>query len=148
MTTFVGRCHCRNVELAFTTELATLPLRACTCEFCRRHGARTTSDPHGDVHITVHDPALLRRYRFGLATADVLLCGRCGVYVGVVLAAEDGAWATVNANTFEPMPTGVATPVGYDGEDAAQRVARRRASWTPCTLVVGPVRAAERSPAG
>jgi hypothetical protein len=139
MPTFAGRCHCRNVELALETEheLDTLPLRACTCEFCRRHGARTTSDPRGTVRIEVHDAALLGRYRFGLATADVLLCRRCGVYVGVLLEADDGAWATVNANTFATRPTGVATPVSYEGEDAAQRIARRRAGWTPCTLVVG-----------
>jgi hypothetical protein len=137
MATFRGRCHCGNVELALTTalELDALPLRACACEFCRRHGARTTTDPAGAVRIAVHDPHELGRYRFGLATADALVCRRCGVYVGAVLEAHDGAWATINTNTFEVRPSGAAAAVSYDGEDAAARVARRRASWTPCTWV-------------
>jgi hypothetical protein len=140
MATHRGRCHCGNVELELDTalELAALPLRACACEFCRRHGARTTSDPHGRARIVVHDAALLGRYRFALATADVLVCTRCGVYVGALLEADDGAWATLNTNAFVDAPPQLARVVRYDDEDAAARSARRRASWTPCTLVVGP----------
>jgi hypothetical protein len=139
MPTIAGRCHCGNVELELTTEheLASLPLRACDCGFCRRHGARTTTDPRGSVRIVAHEPAALVRYRFGLATADMLVCGRCGVYVAGVLEADGRAWATVNANTFVPPLAGVATAVSYGSEDADARIARRRASWTPCTLVLG-----------
>lgn len=137
MPTYRGSCHCGNVELALTTayELDALPLRACSCEFCRRHGARTTTDPAGTVGITVHDAAELGRYRFGLATADAIVCRRCGVYVGAVLDDQGGAWATINTNTFAVRPSGAAVPVSYDGEDAVARVARRRTSWTPCTWV-------------
>src|SRR6266571_1111197 len=37
-----GRCHCGNLELALETSLRPeeLSLRAGTCSFCRRHGAR------------------------------------------------------------------------------------------------------------
>ena len=138
MTAIAGRCHCGNLELELTTEResTSLPLRACDCSFCRRHGARTTTDPRGSVSIVVHDPAALVRYRFGLATADMLLCGRCGVYVAGVLEADGRAFATINANTFVPPLVGAATAVSYAGEDASARVARRRASWTPCTLVL------------
>ena len=78
-----GRCHCGNLELALETSLRPeeLSLRADTCSFCRRHGARTTSDPSGHVVITVHHPEQLLRYRFGLRTADFLVCTRCGIYV-------------------------------------------------------------------
>lgn len=139
MPTFAGRCHCGNLELVLTTahEPATLPLRACSCGFCRRHGARTTSDPQGSVRIVAHAAGLLVRHRFGLATADMLVCGRCGVYVAALLEVGQRAWATINVNTFEPPLGGAATPVSYDGEDAAARVARRRAGWTPCTLLIG-----------
>jgi hypothetical protein len=67
----------------------------------------------------------------------MLLRGRCGVYVAGLLEADGRAWATINANTFVPQLVGDATPVSYDGEDPDARVARRRANWTPCTLVLG-----------
>jgi len=62
-----GRCHCGNLELALETSLRPeeLSLRADTCCFCRKHGARTTSDPSGRVVITVHHRDELLRYRFG-----------------------------------------------------------------------------------
>src|SRR5439155_217050 len=67
-----------------------LALRADTCSFCRRHGARTTSDPSGHVAITVHHPDQLLRYRFGLRTADFLVCTRCGIYVKGTVAQKGG----------------------------------------------------------
>jgi len=47
----------------------------------RKHGARTITDPKGCMKITVRAAENLIRYRFGLKTADYLVCGRCGVYV-------------------------------------------------------------------
>ena len=37
-----GACHCGQVEVAFETAMsvADLPLRACGCSFCRRHGTQ------------------------------------------------------------------------------------------------------------
>ena len=88
-----GRCHCGNLELSLETSARPeeLSLRADTCSFCRRHGARTTSDPSGRVVITVHHPDELLRYRFGLETADFLVCTRCGIYVAAAMneGAED-----------------------------------------------------------
>jgi hypothetical protein len=52
-----------------------LPVRACGCRFCRQHAALSTSDPDGHVIFQVADPARLARYRFGLKTADFLICG-------------------------------------------------------------------------
>src|SRR5919198_6107560 len=128
-----GRCHCGNVELALETSLRpeALSLRACTCSFCRRHGARTTSDPGGRVVITVHHPEQLLRYRFGLRTADFLVCTRCGIYVAALMNEGSGCYATVNVNTLDALErfTQAATPVTYDGESAAKRAARRKARW-------------------
>lgn len=135
MNTIRGGCHCRNVTLAFETRLApeALALRADGCSFCRKHGARTTSDPEGRVRITIRDPAAVVRYRFGLRTADFLVCARCGIYVAAVMTEDDGAWATLNANTFEDPDRFAreAEPVDYEGETDAQRRARRRTRWTP-----------------
>lgn len=135
---FEGGCHCGNLAYVFEASagLDALGLRADMCSFCRAHGARNTSDPKGAMHITVHDPKKLRRYRFALKTADFLLCTECGVYIGALLSDEDGAWMTVNVNTFkEPPPTDFpVAPAVYDAEDVPARIARRKAKWTPVTL--------------
>ena len=137
MTThrFEGGCHCGNLSYVFeaSAALETLGLRADMCGFCRAHGARNTSDPNGAMRIRVRDAAKLERYRFGLKTADFLVCGRCGVYIGALL--EDGAqgWFTVNANTFADKPAldFPAVPHDFDAENTASRIARRKRNWTP-----------------
>jgi hypothetical protein len=110
-----------------------LAVRSCTCSFCRRHGARCVSDPTGSVRILVRDSALLIRYGFGLRTADCLICGRCGIYLGAMMTVGDAAVATINVSTFEPphpfQREGV--PMNYEGESEAERRARRAARWTP-----------------
>ena len=90
MTTLRGQCHCGNIEVVLTTALSPeqLRLRACTCSFCRRHRARIISDPAGQLEIVVHSDRNLSRYRFGLKTADFLLCRECGVYVGAAISIE------------------------------------------------------------
>ncbi len=135
MAVFSGRCHCGNLELTFTTARPAdeLEPRCCMCAFCRRHGARCVSDPAGSVTIVAHDPALLIRYAFGLATAEFLVCGRCGTYMGAVMATADALVATINVNTFDlPHPLqaeGVAMDYG------PLRRARRAARWTPASIV-------------
>src|SRR5579859_2220723 len=49
-----GGCHCGNLGVVLETERdpRALPLRACQCSFCRRHGAVTTADPGGLLRIT------------------------------------------------------------------------------------------------
>jgi hypothetical protein len=138
-TTLTGRCHCGNVELTFTTPrpAGELVVGSCTCSFCRSHGARTSRDPDGRVEITVHAGECLTRYRFGLGTADFLVCGRCGVYVAAVMVDGGACWATVNVNTLdEPPPLRAAVPMSFEGESAAARIARRKATWTPAVVVI------------
>ncbi|HTQ13062.1 MAG TPA: hypothetical protein VMH86_04230 [Rhizomicrobium sp.] len=132
---FEGGCHCGNLAYVFeaTAPLATLGLRACMCGFCRAHGARNTSDPGGAMRIAVKDEGKLRRYRFGLRTADFLVCTECGVYIGALLSEGGESWFTVNANTFadRPAPDFPLAPHDFGGENTQSRVARRTARWTP-----------------
>jgi hypothetical protein len=121
-------------ELETALPLAQWSVRACQCSFCRLHGGLSTSDPRGRVRFHFERPELLVRYRFGTRSADFLVCGRCGVYVGAALQESDGAWAIVNARTLDgdaasslPAPQ----PMSYDGETPQARSARRRARWTP-----------------
>src|SRR5216117_1913606 len=100
-----GRCRCGHLELSLAASVRPerLSLRADTCSFCRTHGARTTSDPSGRVVITVHHPDELLRYRFGLETADFLVCTRCGIYVAAVVSEGASSYATVNVDTLDAV---------------------------------------------
>jgi hypothetical protein len=137
MNHFKGHCHCGNLEITLETNLplSSLPLRRCTCSFCSRHGARSTSDPDGRIHFSARDPNALWRYRFGLHTTDFLICRTCGVYIGALTVEGDAAFAIVNANVLDQSDELVqpATPMRYDGEDEAARRDRRRARWSPVT---------------
>lgn len=136
-TVITGQCHCGNISFELSTDLAVsrIRARACDCSFCRMHAARNWSDPNGRAAIHVRDPARLQRYRFGQRTADFYLCRTCGAYAGAVLADADGTWSTLNLR-LTGLQAVAEEPVGYDREDPAERVARRKRKWTP-TRVTG-----------
>ena len=135
MSNFTGHCHCGALQFTFTTakSAAELPLRACACSFCRRHGTLTTSDPEGLVRFAVRDPAALHRYEFGLRTAAYLICRNRGTYIGAVASDIDGDRALVNVNCFDDRSGFArdAASVNYDGETEPARRARRKSGWTP-----------------
>jgi hypothetical protein len=135
---YAGRCHCGNVEVSFEPAQAAsdLQLRECGCSFCRRHGAIGLSDPEGRIEIALRAPADVSRYRFGLRTAEFLVCRTCGVYVGAVCAIDDDTYAVLNARVLDDRAAFTRPPVpsDYEGETAAERIARRRRSWTPATV--------------
>jgi hypothetical protein len=139
---FAGSCHCGNLEVTFATRTPPedLVVRSCACSFCRRHAARCVSDPAGAVRILVHDPSLLIRYRFGLRTAEFLVCGRCGSYLGALMQAGGAAVATLNVNAFDPPHPfeRAGVPMRYDGESEPARRARRTAGWTPVVAFEAP----------
>ena len=128
-----GRCHCAAIGYDFSTELApsAWPIRACQCSFCRAHAALSTSDPRGSLVFHAHEPDQLERYRFGLRTADFLLCRRCGVYIGAQIDSERGSFGIVNTRALTSALELVATPMTYEGEDILQRTQRRESRWTP-----------------
>ena len=131
---FEGSCHCGAIACTFETSRPPelWQIRACQCSFCRRHAARTTSDPAGRVSFRIQDDAALQRYRFGLRTADFLVCGRCGVYVAAVLTTPRGRFATLNVNTLAVSQAfDRALAVAYDEEAAEQQHRRREQQWTP-----------------
>jgi hypothetical protein len=133
-----GGCHCGAITVELTTQLAPeeWKLRECGCIFCRRHGARNTTDPDGQLRI-VADREQLQRYRFGQGTADFFICRRCGVYVVCVI---DDAFASLNTLALDEAArlTQPAQPVDYDGETPETRSARRRQRWTPATVELRP----------
>lgn len=88
-----------------TVELTALPSachpRACDCDFCIKHGAAYISDPDGCLRIRIKERELLRFYRQGSATAECLICGNCGVLVGVIYQSEGKTFGTLNVGAVD-----------------------------------------------
>jgi len=133
MTRHAGGCHCGGLRVEFETSKPLAP-RACQCSFCRKHHARSVSDPDGSAVITLGPGAI--RYRFGRSLGDFLICGQCGVYIGAVQEIAGELYAVLNVTAFDdPHDELTGEPMDYDGETAEQRTARRRARWTPARIV-------------
>jgi hypothetical protein len=133
-----GGCHCGNMTLHLRLSRAPeqMPLRSCSCSFCRSHGTRTVSDRDGSVEITAADSSLLVRYRFGSRTADYLLCRRCGVYLGAVCETRSGLRAVVNVNCLDDRAAFKQAPAApvYDAETVDERLDRRSMNWMPAIV--------------
>ena len=139
MSIYRGRCHCGSLEIELHSALAAaeFEVRADQCGFCRRHRSRAISDPDGQAIVRVHRSEHLQRYRFGLRTADFLLCRNCGVYVAAFMPDGEAGYAIAIVNALDNAEsfTGRPAPVDYDAEDLERRLERRRRNWTPARLV-------------
>jgi hypothetical protein len=135
MTTYLGRCHCRAIEFRFSTNLppAEWSVRACQCTFCRAHGALSTSDPRGHIQFRASSPEQMTRYRFGLRTADFLICSAGGVYVGALTEIDGRVFGIINVRALDPIPADVPEPraMTYEGETTGARAERRAERWSP-----------------
>jgi hypothetical protein len=91
------------------------------------------------VRFSARDPDRLARYRFGHKTADFLICRDCGGFLGVFMRDGERGYAVVNVNACEePERFGrEAATMDYEAEDETDRLARRRARWTPAALDEG-----------
>jgi len=98
-----GACHCGNIQIEFqsTRLLGEFQPRSCDCSFCSKHGAIYVSDPKGKLVITVRDRGQLNTYRQGSASAEFLMCAKCGVLAAVVYAEGERLYATVNGKAIE-----------------------------------------------
>jgi hypothetical protein len=137
MPKYRGGCHCGAIGFLYRTDVAPedWSIRACQCTFCRAHDALSASDPAGSLEFTAKHPERLNRYRFGLKTADFLLCRECGVYIGALIDTEQGQYGIINTHALLKTPKNLSpvAPMTYDSEDVAGRVSRRELRWTPAT---------------
>ena len=132
-----GSCHCGRVSVELRTPSALPPAaRACGCSFCTRHGAAWTSDPHGELILTHQAPGDVHRYRFGLDITDFILCAHCGVPCAAVGMVDDRLLGVVNINTMDRRSEfAAAAHASFEGEATEDRIARRRAGWTPASVI-------------
>lgn len=137
MSVYEGKCHCGAIGYLYDckTRPTDWAIRACQCRFCRVHDALSASERGATIEFRADDPGQLHRYRFGLRTADFLICRNCGVYVGAMIDTPTGRFGIINTHALDdPAPaTAAAQPISYDGEETAGRVARREERWSPVT---------------
>ena len=129
----VGACHCGNLrfELSLPVSGAKIPVRACSCDFCRKHGGVYTSHPEGRLRVDVGDPGIVTHYRFGTETADFHICRRCGAVPVVTSEIGGRVYAVVNVNCFENMSADDfdRAVTDFDGETTESRLTRRERNW-------------------
>jgi hypothetical protein len=135
MSVYGGACHCGAVSARFETAIdpAAMDVRADQCGFCRRHGAKTVSDPAGQLALSFREAAV-ERYRFGTRSSDFIVCRKCGAYMAAIIE-RFGVLNVVGAD-IRAFADKLARPVDYGEETAAMRLARRRERWTPLTLEI------------
>lgn len=141
--TYEGSCHCGAIGLSVRSDRdpSEQVLGACQCSFCRKHNARAFSDPKSEVTLTVREADALQLYTFGLKTSQQVLCRRCGVYVAMILTERDSVWSVVNVDALDDRALFTREPElrDFSTEDAESRIERRKARWSPTTLVGWPV---------
>lgn len=138
-TSLSGGCHCGNIRVRFESSHnpTELSLRVCGCSFCRAHSGRTTVDPQGQLALRFVERNEVSHYRFGHKTADFLICRRCGVYIASIMPSHKGLVGALNVNVLDVREVfrQPALAVDYEDEQAAERIARRAATWIPTSIV-------------
>lgn len=136
-----GKCHCGAIRytLEWPAALSSIPVRACGCTFCVKHGGRWTSHRDARLTVNVKDSALVSRYRFGTKTADFYVCARCGAVPLVASAIDSSLYAVVNVNTFEGVDLALLaeSSTNFDGEGAGERLDRRKRNWIADVRITG-----------
>ena len=138
MRVISGQCHCGNINYQFDWpgEGPQIPVRACGCTYCQKHGAVWTSHLNGKLELCITEPQKVHHYQFGHHTATFHICAGCGIVVVASCEMDQAIYAVVNVNTFENVE-----PIEFDrgnidfeGENKTERLARRRRNWTPTTI--------------
>jgi hypothetical protein len=128
-----GKCHCGNIAFEFEIpgDPPEIPVRACGCSFCVKHGGVWTSARGARLAVAVRDPSLVSKYAFGTRTADFHVCARCGVVPLASCTIEDRLYAVVNVNLFEDVEASRLrrAAADFEGEDVDSRLARRKRNW-------------------
>ena len=133
MRNISGKCHCGNIEYEFLWPGSgnDIPVRACSCTFCRKHNGVYTSHPKGQLKVWVSDQSRVNKYAFGTKTAEFYICASCGVVPFVTSKIQGKTYAVVNVNTFEDVnPEALVSSVtDFDGESIDERLQRRARNW-------------------
>ena len=130
-----GKCYCGNITYEFHWPLGgkEIPVRACSCSFCTKHGGIYTSHREAELRAVIHDQSLITKYTFATGTAEFFICSRCGAAPFVTSMIQGRLYAVVNANTFEGVDRALfqSRVTSFDGETPENRLERRKSTWIP-----------------
>jgi hypothetical protein len=133
-----GRCHCGNISFTLDWQPgagenapAEIPVRACTCAFCTKHGGVWTAHAGAALDVHIQDATRISKYAFETKTADFYVCAVCGVVPVATSDIEGATYAVVNVNTFENVDPALLrkSSATFDGEATDARLARRKKNW-------------------
>lgn len=140
MPTIHGQCHCGNLRfcLEWPGDATRIPVRACGCGYCTRHGAAWTSRPDAHLGVTLAHAGDVLEYRFGHRTATFHVCATCGILTFATCTIDDRMLAVINTNTFDDVaPDAIDRgATDFEGESVGSRLARRRRHWMPADVTV------------
>ena len=135
-----GKCHCGNIsyEFLWPEPDSCIPVRACSCTFCIKHGGVYTSHPDGQLTVQISDRTLVNQYSFGTKTAEFHICTECGALPFVTSAIEGKVYAVVNVNTFEGIDRSEldSSVTDFDGESVGDRLERRKQKWISQVTII------------
>jgi len=135
-----GKCHCGNVsyEFLWPESGSSIPVRACSCTFCTKHGGVYTSHPDGQLTVQISNQNLAHQYSFGTKTAEFHICTECGAVPFVTSTIEEKMYAVVNVNTFEGVDRSEldSSVTDFDGESVGDRLERRKQKWISQVTII------------
>ena len=133
VTRLEGGCHCGNIRfvLLWPGVAADIPVRKCSCSFCRKRDGSWTSHPDARLAVEIADPSSVSKYRFGTRTADFHVCSVCGIVPFVSCEIDQVEYAVVDVRTFENVDISSlsSSSTDFDGEDTGSRLDRRKRNW-------------------
>lgn len=128
-----GACHCGKIQAQASLGSPSTELRPrqCTCSFCTKHGAAYFSDPNGSVTYNLAESAKPIYYsQYEGALAKFLLCGDCGVLVGVFYtSATNQQFSALNSRVFADADFGPSVLASPDVLSKSEKIARWEKLW-------------------
>ena len=135
-----GKCHCGNIsyEFLWPEPGSRIPVRACSCTFCTKHGGVYTSHPDGQLTVQISNQNLAYQYSFGTKTAEFHICTECGAVPFVTSTIKGKVYAVVNVNTFEGVDRAEldSSVTDFDGESVGDRLERRKKKWISQVTII------------
>ena len=135
-----GKCHCGNIsyEFLWPEPGSRIPVRACSCTFCTKHGGVYTSHPDGQLTVQISNQNLAHQYSFGTKTAEFHICTECGAVPFVTSTIKGKVYAVVNVNTFEGVDRAEldSSVTDFDGESVGDRLERRKKKWISQVTII------------
>jgi hypothetical protein len=108
-----------------------IPMRICSCPFCRKIGAVYSSDPNGQLTIRIKNEKAVEKRRFATKTSQFTFCSDCGVMPFILCTIDGKDYAVINLRCCDDMENfSRAQTHHFSDETIEERLKRRKATWT------------------